>query len=142
MLYKVLIVLLTLDSFVLIAAVLMQSGQGQGLAATFGGVSSSASSLFGTRQTGNLLTKASWWSGGLFLFLAFVLSLISTGNRAPRSVLDKAFTPPPATAPATNAAPGATTPSAVPLEPAPAPTGAGTKQAPASQGTKAPTKTP
>ena len=68
MLYTILIVLLTIDSVVLIIAILLQSGQGQGLAATFGGVSSSASSLFGTRQTGNLLTKASWWCGGLFLF--------------------------------------------------------------------------
>ncbi|HKO15773.1 MAG TPA: preprotein translocase subunit SecG [Gemmatimonadaceae bacterium] len=137
MLYTILVVLLTLDSLVLIAAVLMQSGQGQGLAATFGGVSSSASSLFGTRQTGNLLTRASWWSGGLFLFLAFLISLASTHTRAPRSVLDKAFTPPPATAPATNGAP-ATAPSAVPLQPAPQ------SAAPSSpaQGAPAPTKTP
>ena len=52
MLYSILMVLLTVDSIVLVIAVLLQSGQGQGLAATFGGVSSSASSLFGTRQTG------------------------------------------------------------------------------------------
>ena len=51
MLYTFLMVLLTIDSLVVIVAVLLQSGQGQGLAATFGGVSSSASSLFGTRQT-------------------------------------------------------------------------------------------
>ncbi|HZI43454.1 MAG TPA: preprotein translocase subunit SecG, partial [Gemmatimonadaceae bacterium] len=91
MLYTLLMVLLTIDSIVLIVAILLQSGQGQGLAATFGGVSSSASSLFGTRQTGNLLTKASWWCGGLFLFLAFLLSLASSRSRAPRSVLDQAF---------------------------------------------------
>jgi len=75
MLYTFLMVLLTIDSIVVMVAVLLQSGQGQGLAATFGGVSSSASSLFGTRQTGNLLTKASWWGGGIFLFLAFLPSL-------------------------------------------------------------------
>jgi preprotein translocase subunit SecG len=135
MLYTFLMVLLTIDSIVLIVAVLLQSGQGQGLAATFGGVSSSASSLFGTRQTGNLLTKASWWSGGIFLFLAFMLTLASSRGRAPRSVLDQAFPNAPASAPA---APGnAGTLSPVPLTPAPQP-------APAApnQGTKAPAKQP
>jgi preprotein translocase subunit SecG len=137
MLRTILIVLLTIDSLVLIAAILLQSGQGQGLAATFGGVSSSASSLFGTRQTGNLLTKASWWCGGVFLGLSFVLSLTSSRSRAPRSVLDQAFPNAPATAPApSNANPGATP--AVPLTPVPEPT---TKKTP-EQPAKAPTKTP
>ncbi|HKW11885.1 MAG TPA: preprotein translocase subunit SecG [Gemmatimonadaceae bacterium] len=137
MLYTLLIVLLTIDSVVLIIAILLQSGQGQGLAATFGGVSSSASSLFGTRQTGNLLTKASWWCGGLFLFFAFLLSLASSRSRAPRSVLDQAF--PNAPAPAAPANPNAGTKAPVPLTPAPTP-----QPSPATpnQGTKAPAKTP
>ena len=135
MLYTLLMVLLTIDSIVLIVAILLQSGQGQGLAATFGGVSSSASSLFGTRQTGNLLTKASWWGGGIFLFLSFLLSLASSRGRAPRSVLDQAFPNAPATAP-TPANSGTQSP--VPLTPAPQPTAPATP----NQGTKAPTKTP
>jgi preprotein translocase subunit SecG len=137
MLYNILIVLLIIDSLILIAAILLQSGQGQGLAASFGGVSSSASSFMGARQTGNLLTKASWWCGGIFLFLAFVLSLASTRNRAPRSVLDQAFPNAPATAPAP-ASQGA--PPAVPLQPAPAPdapTKAATPATP-TPGTKTP----
>jgi preprotein translocase subunit SecG len=131
-------VLLTIDSIVLIVAVLLQSGQGQGLAATFGGVSSSASSLFGTRQTGTLLTKASWWCGGLFLFFAFLLSLASARGRAPRSVLDQAFPAVPAPAPKNPGnAGGAQSAPVVPLTPAP-------QAAPATpnQGTKAPTKQP
>ena len=141
MMYSLLMVLLTIDSIVLIAAVLLQSGQGQGLAATFGGVSSSASSLFGTRQTGNLLTKASWWSGGLFLLFAFLLSLASARGRAPRSVLDQAFPAVPAPAPVNpgnaGGAGGAQSAPVVPLTPAP-------QQAPATpnQGTKAPAKQP
>src|SRR5690348_15002042 len=133
MLYTLLMVLLTIDSIVLIAAVLLQSGQGQGLAATFGGVSSSASSLFGTRQTGTLLTKASWWCGGLFLFFAFLLSLASSRSRAPRSVLDQAFPAVPAPAPSAPAGGKGAQTSPVPLTPAPQP-------APATpnQGTKAP----
>lgn len=136
MLYTLLMVLLIIDSIVLITAILLQSGQGQGLAATFGGVSSSASSLFGTRQTGNLLTKASWWSGGLFLFLAFLLSLASSRSRAPRSVLDQAF--PNAPAPTAPANPNARTQApVVPLTPAPQPS-----PATPNQGTKAPAKKP
>jgi preprotein translocase subunit SecG len=147
MLYRILIILLALDSVILVAAVLLQSGQGQGLAATFGGVSSSASSLFGTRQTGNLLTKASWWCGGLFLALAFILSLSSSRGRTPRSVLDQTFpnTPAAPTAPATT--PGA---NPVPLTPAPQtpPAGQGAKtpgeKTPESKApaTKTPSKTP
>src|ERR1700750_2526714 len=93
--YSIFLVLLILDSIILVVAVLLQAGQGGGMAASFGGVSSSASSFLGTRQTGNLLTKASWWCGGLFLGLAFILSLASTRSRVPASVLDKTFAPAP-----------------------------------------------
>jgi preprotein translocase subunit SecG len=126
--FTFLLVLLIIDSVVLIAAILLQSGKGNGLAASFGGVSSSADSLLGTRQAGNLLTKTSWWGGALFLFLAFVLSLASTRQRAPKSVLDQAFTQPPA--PAT-AAPAPTTNSAIPLTPAAPATGNAPATAPA-----------
>ena len=134
--FSFLLVLLIIDSIVLIAAVLLQSGKGNGLAASFGGVSSSADSLLGTRQAGNLLTRASWWGGGLFLFLAFVLSLASTRQRAPKSVLDQAFAQPPAPAGApaakqgtpaaggvnlTPATPAATTPSSTAPAAPPAP---------------------
>lgn len=118
--YTFLLVLLIIDSIVLVGAILLQSGKGDGLSASFGGVSSSSDSLLGTRQAGNLLTKTSWWGGGIFLFLAFVLSLMSTRQRAPSSVLDQAFTQPPAPV-SVPASPNAN--SAVPLTPvAPAPT--------------------
>ena len=105
MLYTFLLVLLILDSFLLVAAVLLQSGQGGGMAASFGGVSSSTSSFMGTRQAGNLLTKASWWCGGLFLGLSFLLAIASTRSRAPKSVLDQTFQPAPVSAPAPVTAP-------------------------------------
>ena len=105
--FTFLLVLLVIDSFVLIAAILLQSGKGSGLAASFGGVSSSADSLLGTRQAGNLLTRTSWWGGAIFLFLSLVLSLSSSRQRAPKSVLDEAFTQPPAPIGAPAATPGA-----------------------------------
>ena len=115
--YAFLIVLLVLASVFLIFAILMQSGKGGGLAATFGGVGTSPDSFFGTRQMGNVLTKASWYLGGAFLLLGFVLSLMSSRAVASRSVLDE-----PTASPAA-AAPAAPTPSAsqapIPLENAP-----------------------
>jgi preprotein translocase subunit SecG len=117
--YTFLLVLLIIDSIVLVAAILLQSGKGDGLSASFGGVSSSSDSLLGTRQAGNLLTKTSWWGGGIFLFLAFVLSLMSTQQRAPSSVLDQAFSQPPAPASAPAASPNANNANnAIPLTPA------------------------
>ena len=114
--YNFLLVLLIIDSVVLMLAVLLQAGQGGGVAASFGGVSSSASSFLGTRQTGNLLTKASWWCGGIFLGLAFILSLVSSRSRAPKSVLDSLV--PTAPAPVTPVAPAPTQNPGVNLQPA------------------------
>jgi preprotein translocase subunit SecG len=136
MLYTIFLTLLFIDALLLVTAILLQAGKGGGLAASFGGMSSSTDAVLGTRAAGNLLTKASWWCGGLFLGLAYMLSLMSTQTGRPRSVLEE-LTVPPATAPTPrSAAP------ALPLEEVP-PGGtkapAGTKAAPpASGGTKAP----
>ena len=140
--FTFLLVLLIIDSLVLVTAILLQAGKGNGLAATFGGVSSSADSLLGTRQAGNLLTKASWWGGAMFLFLSLVLSIASTHRRAPKSVLDQAFTQPAAPAPATAPAGGATGGAAgIPLTPAPstpAPSAPAGQSAPAAPTTTKP----
>ncbi|HEV7993502.1 MAG TPA: preprotein translocase subunit SecG [Gemmatimonadaceae bacterium] len=143
--FTFLLVLLIIDSLVLIGAILLQSGKGNGLAASFGGVSSSADSLLGTRQAGNLLTKTSWWGGALFLLLSLVLSIASSRQRAPKSVLDQAFTQPAPVSPApatSGSTPG--TAAGVPLTPAPsAPAATGSQTAPAQSAPAAPaTKKP
>jgi preprotein translocase subunit SecG len=129
MLFRFLITLLVIDSVILVAAILMQAGKGGGLAASFGGVTSSADAILGTRQAGNLLTKITWWGGGIFLALAFLLSMTSSRRSAPRSILDQTFTAPP-----TQTAPATTQPSqnVLPITPAPE------SKAPSP----APTKTP
>jgi preprotein translocase subunit SecG len=114
MLYTVLLVLLVIDSFVLVLSILFQSGKGTGLAASFGGASSSPDAFIGIRQAGNLLTKTSWWGGGIFLLLAFVLQLMSAHAATPHSVLEKPFSNPATGAPAPTSA------AAVPLTNAPA----------------------
>ena len=117
MLYTFLVIVLILDSIVLVTAILLQAGKGGGLAASFGGATSAADALIGTRQAGNLLTKASWWCGGIFLVLAFVLQIASARTRVPASVLDKSLTSPAPAAPAP--ASGQKANPAVPLEAAP-----------------------
>lgn len=113
--YTFLIALLVLASVLLIVVILLQSGKGGGLAATFGGVGTSPDSFFGTRQMGNVLTKSSWYLGGGFLILGFVLSLMSSRAATSRSVLDE---------PVEQAAPATPIPGAsdapIPLENAPA----------------------
>src|SRR5687768_14786996 len=47
--------------------------------------------LIGGRQAATLLTKASWVSGGLFLFLALVLSVMSSRSQAPTPILRDGF---------------------------------------------------
>src|SRR3954470_6341657 len=135
MIYSILLTLLAIDSVILIAAVLLQSGKGGGLAASFGGVTSSADAILGTRQAGNLLTKISWWCGGLFLGLAFLISLSSSRRSLPKSVLDQTFNAPPA-----QTAPAPTTPPAniLPVQPTPA---APAPAAVSGSGSKTSTKT-
>src|SRR4051794_15733375 len=114
MIYTILLWFLILDCAVLVLAVLLQAGKGTGLAANFGGASSSPDAFIGIRQAGNLLTTVSWWSGGIFLGLCFILQLMSTHTAAPRSVLEEGLSTQPA-----NVAPAPTSAPAVPLEPAP-----------------------
>lgn len=113
--FAFLLTLLIIDSIVLVAAILLQAGKGGGLAASFGGVTTAADAFIGSRQAGNLLTKISWWGGGVFLGLAFLLQVLSSHRAAPRSVLDQ-LPGPASTAPAVpKGGTGSGTQPAVPL---------------------------
>ncbi len=94
------IALLVLDALVLSVAVLLQSGKGGGLAALGG--ASSTDSFLGGRQATTVLTKASWWCGGIFLALSLVLSGLETrGGSGPQSILEGQIQAPiPVTSPA------------------------------------------
>lgn len=88
--FGLILTLLILDGLILMVAVLLQAGKGGGLAAMGGGVG--ADTLLGGRQAANLLTKTTWVTGGIFLALSLVLSIMSTGSRGtPESILRQEF---------------------------------------------------
>lgn len=92
--YGFVLMMLVLDALILLVVVLLQSGKGSGLAAEFGGASSSTDSFLGGRQAATLLTKMSWITGGAFMGLALLLAILSARTRAPTSILEGQLTPP------------------------------------------------
>lgn len=85
--YSALLILLILDAIVLMAIVLLQAGKGGGLAAMGAAGGAGSDSLFGSRQAATLLTRATWWTGGIFLGLSFILSLMTGGPAQPEPIL-------------------------------------------------------
>lgn len=120
--FAFLLVLLILDSIVLAVVVLLQEGSGDGLAAMGGGASTDT--FFGGRQAVTILTRMSWWCGGIFLALSLVLAGLSTRGSAPHSVLQGQAPPP---APVSTQAP-------LPLNVTPVDQGTGQQAAPATAG--------
>ena len=93
-----LVTLLIIDGLNLIGAVLLQAGKGGGLAAVGGGASTDT--FIGGRQAATLLTRATWTTAGIFLFLSLVLAIISSrGSTTPESILQREFQQAPAATP-------------------------------------------
>ena len=84
--YNLLLFVLALDALILTTAVLLQAGQGGGLASLGGGAGTEQ--FMGGRQATTLLTKITWWCAGIFLFVSLVLAVMSSNSAAPRSVLE------------------------------------------------------
>lgn len=124
--YTFLLVLLLLDAMVLAAAVLLQAGQGGGLASLGSGAGTEV--FMGGRQATTILTKVTWWTASIFLGIAFILAILSAQGGQPRSVLEGNINAP---------APVQTTPLPLQTSPPAAPPAA---PQPAQQ--QPPTKTP
>jgi preprotein translocase subunit SecG len=128
--YGFLLVILILVGLFMGVVIMLQAGKGGGLASMGGGAGTD--SLIGGRQAATLLTKATWVSGGIFLTLSLLLSIMSsrqataTGGSILRGEFQAA--PPPATQPIVPGTsplgePGpAADPGAPAQQPAPAPT--------------------
>ncbi len=74
------------DAVILASAVLLQAGQGGGLASLGGGAGTEQ--FMGGRQATTLLTKLTWWGAGTFLFVSLMLAVMSSRSAVPRSVLE------------------------------------------------------
>ena len=121
--YTFLLFVLALDALILITAVLLQAGQGGGLASLGGGAGTEQ--FMGGRQATTLLTKITWWCAGLFLFISLILAVISAHSAAPRSVLEGGAPAPAPVQPTPLPLPGAqapqNTPPPQPSNPSPPP---------------------
>jgi preprotein translocase subunit SecG len=102
--------------------VLLQAGQGGGLAG-FGG-SGTTDTVLGGRQAVTILTKATWWCGGIFLALSLLLSFVhpSAGSSALQERLRTAAPTAPAPLPGTPSSGSPTTAPAAPSSEQAAPT--------------------
>jgi len=120
--------------------VLLQAGQGGGLASLGGGTTDT---VLGGRQAVTILTKATWWCGGIFMVLSLVLSFVPRGGSSATQLQERLraaspTAPTPSTtlplgtpaAPAESGAkPGAAAPAATaPKTPAPSPGAPAPKQ--------------
>jgi preprotein translocase subunit SecG len=127
--FAFLLTLLIIDALVLSAVVLLQAGQGGGLASLGG---ATTDTVLGGRQAVTILHRLSWWCGGIFLALALLLSLVPRGRTG--SALQERIR---ATTPA---APAPSAP--LPLGGAPAQPPAQGQAAPATPGTAPATPEP
>jgi preprotein translocase subunit SecG len=139
--FAFLVSLLILDAIVLSIVVLLQAGQGGGLASLGGG---GTDTVLGGRQAVTILTKLTWWCGGLFMVLSLLLSFVPRGGGSSglQERLRQATPAAPSQAPlplGTPTQPAAETPKAA----APLPLGAPTQPSPSQpQGTAPATKAP
>jgi len=86
--FTVFLILAMVAALILFPAILLQAGQGGGLATQFGGASSTEA-FVGGRQAATLLHKASWGAGLTFLGLCFLMSLITSHGNRPRSITEE-----------------------------------------------------
>lgn len=85
MLYTLLITLHVLVCIMMVGVVLLQSGKGAEIGASFGG---SSQTVFGSRGPGTFLSKATAWAGTVFMLTSLSLAILSKQAVSGSSVLD------------------------------------------------------
>ena len=83
--FSMMVAFIALIAAVLILVILLQSGQGGGLAGIAQG--GAARQVLGTRQAPDTLEKATWWLGALFITLCVVTNFFIGGDQAQESVI-------------------------------------------------------
>lgn len=98
MIYGIIIGLITLIAFLMASAILLQSGQGEGLA---GGLAAQGmpGQLMGARRTADVLSKTTTILGALFLGLCVVANFFIDRGQPTRSVVQEGGIPAPIEAP-------------------------------------------
>jgi preprotein translocase subunit SecG len=148
--FAFLVTLLILDAILLSVVVLLQAGQGGGLASLGG---ATTDSVLGGRQAVTILTKLSWWCGGIFMLLSLLLSFVPRGGntsgiqerlRQATPAAPSQQAPLPLGAPAQPSAenPQGAAPGAAPSRQAPLPLGTPAKPSTEAPRSTAPTATP
>lgn len=102
--YVFLIVLITLLAIVMTVAILLQSGQGGGLAGIASG--GQATQILGARQAPDFLEKATWTMGTAFIVLCIVANFFVGPRQGPGVIQDDTFDIPGETAPVLPEGPG------------------------------------
>ena len=140
--FALLVTLLILDAIILSVVVLLQAGQGGGLASLGGG---GTDTVLGGRQAVTILTKLTWWCGAIFMVLSLALTFAhrSGGSNRLQEQLRQASpaapsqqAPLPLGAPTqpSGQAPKGSAPSTAPAQKSPLPLGAPpTKPAPTAE---------
>ncbi len=96
--YGFLLTLLILDGIFLCVVILLQSGKGGGLAA-MGGGAAATDGILGGRQATTMLTRSTWTAGTAFMVLALILSIMSSRQQQPQSILRQDLQPAPTAQP-------------------------------------------
>ncbi|MEC8141185.1 MAG: preprotein translocase subunit SecG [Bacteroidota bacterium] len=86
MLYLTLTIIIAIICALLIVVVLLQNGSGQGLSG-IGATSMGGSSGLGARRTADLLSKATSYLGGIFLFLCVLANFVIDRPESQNSIL-------------------------------------------------------
>ena len=85
--FTLLVVIIGLIAIIMILVVLLQSGKGGGLAGIAAG--GATQSLLGTRTAPDILEKATWVLGALFIFLCVVTTFFIGGEEGSQSVIQQ-----------------------------------------------------
>jgi preprotein translocase subunit SecG len=85
MLYTLFIILHVFVCFMMIGAILLQSGKGAEIGAAFGG---SSQTVFGSRGPANFLSKLTVVVAAIFMLTSFSLAILAKQRNAASTVID------------------------------------------------------
>lgn len=85
MLYTLVVILHVFVCFLMIGAILLQSGKGAEIGAAFGG---SSQTVFGSRGPANFLSKLTVIVAGVFMLTSFTLAILAKERNFASTVID------------------------------------------------------